>query len=61
MLARRSVRPCFFHREIGSTVSHSLQDVISDAQPFRNTLNVSDDPTCRRRVCSLNYKKPNLG
>jgi hypothetical protein len=50
----------FFHREIGSTVSHSLEDVInsSDAQQFRSTLNVADDPTCRRCVCSLNYKKP---
>lgn len=58
-----SVRPCFFHREIGSTVSHSLEDVInsSDAQQFRSTLNVADDPTCRRCVCSLNYKKPNRG
>ena len=57
-----TVRPCFFHREIGSTVSHSLEDAINsdDAQQFRSTLNVAEDSTCRRCVCSLNYKKPSL-
>jgi Fe-coproporphyrin III synthase len=57
-----NVRPCFFHREIGSTVSHSLEDAInsSDAQQFRSTLNVAEDSTCRRCVCSLNYKKSDL-
>jgi MoaA/NifB/PqqE/SkfB family radical SAM enzyme len=57
-----SVRPCFFHRTIGSTVSHSLEEAINsdDAQQFRRTLNIAEDPTCRRCVCSLNYKKPTL-
>ena len=53
-----SVRPCFFHRKVGSTVSQSLVDAVNsdDAQQFRSMLNVAKDPTCRRCVCSLNYK-----
>jgi MoaA/NifB/PqqE/SkfB family radical SAM enzyme len=54
-----TVRPCFFHNKIGSTATHSLHDAINsdDAQQFRRTLNIAEDPTCRRCVCSLNYKK----
>lgn len=53
-----SVRPCFFHRKVGSVASLSLQEAVnsSDAQRFRRDLNVAQDPTCRRCVCSLNYK-----
>jgi MoaA/NifB/PqqE/SkfB family radical SAM enzyme len=54
-----SVRPCFFHRKVGSTATHSLQEVINsdDAREFRNGLDVGQDPTCQRCVCSLNYTK----
>jgi MoaA/NifB/PqqE/SkfB family radical SAM enzyme len=57
-----TVRPCFFHNKVGSTVSHSLEEAINsdNAQQFRRTLNVAEDPICRRCVCSLNYKKPTL-
>jgi radical SAM protein with 4Fe4S-binding SPASM domain len=55
-----SVRPCFFHRKVGSTMSHSLEDAVNsdEAQQFRSALNIAEDPTCRRCVCSLNYKNP---
>jgi MoaA/NifB/PqqE/SkfB family radical SAM enzyme len=55
-----TVRPCFFHNKVGSTASHSLEDAINsdDAQQFRSTLNVAENPTCQRCVCSLNYKRP---
>lgn len=54
-----SIRPCFFHRKVGSTAAHSLEEAINseDAQHFRRTLNVAANPICRRCVCSLNYGK----
>ncbi|HEY0759143.1 MAG TPA: radical SAM protein [Acidisarcina sp.] len=54
-----TVRPCFFHRKVGSTALGSLEDAINseDAQRFRKTLNVSSNPICQRCVCSLNYKQ----
>jgi MoaA/NifB/PqqE/SkfB family radical SAM enzyme len=53
-----SVRPCFFHRKIGSLKTTTLADVVNgdEAQEFRRTLNVAENPTCRRCVCSLHYK-----
>jgi MoaA/NifB/PqqE/SkfB family radical SAM enzyme len=56
-----SVRPCFFHRSVGSTISHSLEDAINsdNAQRFRSTLSVAENPTCQRCVCSLNYTAAN--
>jgi Fe-coproporphyrin III synthase len=53
-----SVRPCFFHKKIGDVEGKTLQQVINghDARAFRTSLNVSEDPICRRCVCSLNYK-----
>ena len=55
-----SVRPCFFHRSIGSIASSTLEEVVNGeaAQQFRRSLNVEEDPTCRRCVCSLNYQEP---
>lgn len=52
-----SVRPCFFHRSVGNLNSSTLEAVINGetAQAFRQSLNVSENPTCRRCVCSLNY------
>jgi MoaA/NifB/PqqE/SkfB family radical SAM enzyme len=53
------VRPCFFHRPIG-TVSKgvSLLEVLNgpEAINFRLGLDVSTNPICRRCVCSLNWK-----
>lgn len=52
-----SVRPCFFHRKVGSTALDTLEAAINsdEALKFRSTLNIAENPTCRRCVCSLNY------
>ena len=54
-----SVRPCFFHQKIGNTDDKSLYEVINDdvARAFRASLNVDENPTCQRCVCSLNYPR----
>jgi MoaA/NifB/PqqE/SkfB family radical SAM enzyme len=53
------VRPCFFHRPIGKIDGvTSLMDVINspEAVLFRMGLDVASDSTCRRCVCSLNWR-----
>ena len=52
-----SVRPCFFHRRIGAVGTATLEQVINsdEARQFRASLNISENPTCQRCVCSLNY------
>jgi Fe-coproporphyrin III synthase len=54
-----SVRPCFFHRAIGNINSAALEEVINGeaAQEFRESLDMDNDATCRRCVCSLNYRE----
>jgi MoaA/NifB/PqqE/SkfB family radical SAM enzyme len=54
-----SVRPCFFHRTIGNITSSTLEEVINGeaAQEFRQSLDIENDATCRRCVCSLNYRE----
>jgi Fe-coproporphyrin III synthase len=53
-----TVRPCFFHRAIGNIKDRSLEDVINgaDALAFRSALDISNNLTCNRCVCSLNYR-----
>jgi MoaA/NifB/PqqE/SkfB family radical SAM enzyme len=53
-----SVRPCFFHRTIGNITSFTLEEVINGerAQEFSQSLDMENDATCRRCVCSLNYR-----
>lgn len=53
-----TVRPCFFHQKIGSLQSASLEEALNseDAQTFRSTLNLSQNPVCQRCVCSLHYR-----
>jgi MoaA/NifB/PqqE/SkfB family radical SAM enzyme len=50
-----TVRPCFFHAPIGSLARESLAQVLTgpEASEFRRTLNVAENPICRRCVCSL--------
>jgi MoaA/NifB/PqqE/SkfB family radical SAM enzyme len=50
-----TVRPCFFHKPIGNIREDSLRRILnsSHAIEFRATLDVSQDPVCRRCVCSL--------
>jgi Fe-coproporphyrin III synthase len=54
-----SVRPCFFHRPVGSVQSSTLEEVVNGdkARLFRQSLKVSENPTCQRCVCSLNYQQ----
>ncbi|HYL35558.1 MAG TPA: radical SAM protein [Bryobacteraceae bacterium] len=50
-----TVRPCFFHPPIGNARCTSLAEVLNGApaREFRARLDVAQDPTCRRCVCSL--------
>jgi Fe-coproporphyrin III synthase len=53
------VRPCFFHRPIGTVgKGRSLLEVLNgpEAISFRLGLDVSTNAVCRRCVCSLNWK-----
>jgi len=52
------VRPCFFHRSIGSLEDGSLEEVINGpaARAFRANLDVPGNAICRNCVCSLNYR-----
>jgi MoaA/NifB/PqqE/SkfB family radical SAM enzyme len=56
-----AVRPCFFHKPIGNITSSTLEEVLNgrEAQAFRQSLNISTNPNCRRCVCSLNYVATN--
>jgi Fe-coproporphyrin III synthase len=53
-----TVRPCFFHRPIGTLKSHTLLQVLNgfEAQQFRRSLRVETNEICRRCVCSLNLR-----
>jgi Fe-coproporphyrin III synthase len=52
------IRPCFFHQKIGDASEIPLDEAINSTQglKFRASLDVENDPTCQRCVCSLNYK-----
>ena len=49
------VRPCFFHRSFGNVNDSSLTDILNSTEMvgFRRALSVTEDPICRRCVCSL--------
>jgi Fe-coproporphyrin III synthase len=50
-----NVRPCFFHRPVGSTRNNTLEEIVNgeEARRFRSELDVGSNPVCRRCVCSL--------
>jgi MoaA/NifB/PqqE/SkfB family radical SAM enzyme len=52
-----TVRPCFFHPPIGNIHDANLANTLNSAAAlaFRETLDLSTNPTCQRCVCSLNY------
>lgn len=54
-----SVRPCFFHPKIGSISNMLLDEALNSAaaQSFRSDLKISENPICRRCVCSLHYRQ----
>jgi MoaA/NifB/PqqE/SkfB family radical SAM enzyme len=59
-----SVRPCFFQPVIGKIDSATpLQQALNsdDAIAFRSTLDIDSNATCKRCVCSLNYRSEIAG
>jgi Fe-coproporphyrin III synthase len=50
-----SVRPCFFQPAIGNIHDAPLIEIVNgnEALTFRERLDISSDPICRRCVCSL--------
>ena len=61
-----TVRPCFFHQAIGNvrnatgehnSAGRGLMEVLNspDAIAFREALDISENPICRRCVCSLDW------
>jgi MoaA/NifB/PqqE/SkfB family radical SAM enzyme len=50
-----TVRPCFFHRPLGNIHSQSLEAILNsdEAIAFRRQLDVTQDPICRKCVCTL--------
>jgi MoaA/NifB/PqqE/SkfB family radical SAM enzyme len=54
-----SVRPCFFHRTIGNITTSTLEEVVNGevAREFRQSLDMENNETCRRCVCSLNHRQ----
>jgi MoaA/NifB/PqqE/SkfB family radical SAM enzyme len=49
-----AVRPCYFHPAVGNIREKSLRALLSQEMvAFRRALNVSQDATCRRCVCTL--------
>ena len=50
-----SVRPCFFHESYGSVHERPLEDVLNSAEAiaFRQSLDVTTNPICRKCVCTL--------
>lgn len=57
--ANGSVRPCFFHRAVGNIYQTALEDVVNgeSARDFRDSLNIAENPICRRCVCSLYHRE----
>ena len=53
-----TVRPCFFHRPLGNIHQQDLVNILNSREviQFRRQLNVSEDPVCRKCVCSLNLR-----
>jgi Fe-coproporphyrin III synthase len=53
--ANGDVRPCFFHSPIGNAAEASLAEVLNSPRgiAFRESLDVAENPVCRRCVCSL--------
>ena len=52
--ANGSVRPCFFHAPVGNLRERPLDEILTSAMPrFRRGLQVANDATCQRCVCTL--------
>ncbi|HET6176762.1 MAG TPA: SPASM domain-containing protein, partial [Candidatus Sulfotelmatobacter sp.] len=57
--ASGDVRPCFFHPVVGNIHRQMLPDIVngSEALHFRSTLDVANNPICRKCVCSLHIPR----
>jgi len=53
-----TVRPCFFHHELGNIRETSLPELLNSpsAIAFRQNLDMATDAMCRKCVCSLNLR-----
>ena len=53
--ANGAVRPCFFHKPIGTIDTAPIADLLNSpkAKAFRESLDISTNPTCQNCVCSL--------
>ena len=51
-----TVRPCFFHEAFGNIHDNTLAGILNskEAIRFRKTLDMDNNPTCLKCVCSLN-------
>ena len=51
-----TVRPCFFHHQIGNIHENTLPEILNSAESifFRKNLDMSTDPICKKCVCYLN-------
>ena len=51
-----TVRPCFFHKKIGSIYDNTIDDILNSDESisFRKNLDMSTDPICKKCVCYLN-------
>lgn len=49
------VMPCFFHKAYGNIYQDNFADIINSkkAIAFRKALDIENDPTCKKCVCSL--------
>jgi MoaA/NifB/PqqE/SkfB family radical SAM enzyme len=54
-----TVRPCFFHRRLGNIHDRPLADILNapESVEFRRSLDVREDPICRKCVCSLSLSR----
>jgi MoaA/NifB/PqqE/SkfB family radical SAM enzyme len=51
-----TVRPCFFHKELGNIHSDNLENILNGEKGigFRKNLDTDADETCKKCVCYLN-------
>ena len=57
------VRPCFFHKPIGTLQNGNLTEILNseEAVSFRASLDIANHPICNRCVCSLSYREAGAG
>jgi MoaA/NifB/PqqE/SkfB family radical SAM enzyme len=53
------IRPCLFHRVVGSVRVAPLETVVArNLSAFRSTLSIAENPVCERCVCSMTIGQP---